>query len=46
MTGMETASMLQYKCSCCGGAIRFDSSAPKMPCPSCDTEVETEGVTS
>ena len=46
MTGMETGSMLQYKCPCCGGAISFDSSAQKMKCPYCDTEFETETLKS
>ena len=43
---METESMLQYKCPCCGGAISFDSSSQKMKCPYCDTEFETETLKS
>jgi len=34
------ASLLQYKCPCCGGNIEFDSSVQKPKCPYCDTEFE------
>ena len=36
------ATLLEYKCPCCGGALRFDSDAQKMKCPYCDTEFETQ----
>lgn len=36
------ATVLQYKCPCCGGAIEFDSRLQKMKCPYCDTEFELE----
>lgn len=36
------AGVLEYKCPCCGGAIRFDSSIQKMKCPYCDTEFELD----
>lgn len=32
------ASLLEYKCPCCGGKIEFDSSIQKPKCPYCDTE--------
>lgn len=34
------ASLQEYKCPCCGGAIAFDISIQKMKCPYCDTEFE------
>lgn len=36
------ASLQEYKCPCCSGAIAFDSSIQKMKCPYCDTEFEME----
>ena len=36
------ATLQEYKCPCCGGAISFDSSLQKMKCPYCDTEFELE----
>lgn len=36
------ATLLEYKCPCCGGALSFDSELQKMKCPYCDTEFETE----
>lgn len=36
------ATLLEYKCPCCGGAIQFDSGIQKMKCPYCDTEFEME----
>ena len=36
------ATLQEYKCPCCGGAITFDSSIQKMKCPYCDTEFEME----
>ena len=34
-----TATLQEFKCPCCGGAIRFDSTIQKMKCPYCDTAV-------
>lgn len=36
------AGILEYKCPCCGGAIRFDSASQKLKCPYCDTEFEID----
>ena len=36
------ATIQEYKCPCCGGAIAFDSKIKKMKCPYCDTEFEME----
>ena len=36
------ATLLQYKCPSCGGAIEFDSTLQKMKCPYCDTEFDQE----
>ena len=36
------ATLQEYKCPCCGGAIAFDSSLQKMKCPFCDTEFDLE----
>jgi len=36
------ATLQEYKCPNCGGAITFDSSLQKMKCPYCDTEFEME----
>ncbi len=36
------ATMQEYKCPCCGGAIAFDSTIQKMKCPFCDTEFDME----
>ena len=38
------AGMLEYKCPCCDGAIRFDSTTQKMKCPYCDTEFEVDAL--
>lgn len=40
------ATLLEYKCPCCGGAIGFDSSLQKMKCPYCDTEFDIETLRS
>ena len=40
------AVLQEYKCPCCGGAIAFDSKLQKMKCPYCDTEFETETLSS
>ena len=36
------ATLLQYKCPSCGGAIEFNSTLQKMKCPYCDTEFDLE----
>ncbi|MBQ8893799.1 MAG: hypothetical protein IJ043_05260 [Clostridia bacterium] len=38
------ATLLEYKCPCCGGAISFESSLQKLKCPYCDTEFEPEAL--
>jgi uncharacterized Zn finger protein (UPF0148 family) len=42
----QLATLQEYKCPCCGGAIEFDSNAQKMVCPYCDTEFEMETLAS
>lgn len=39
---METESILQYKCPCCGGFITYDIRSSKLKCPYCDTEFDLE----
>ena len=41
-----TATLQEFKCPCCGGAIRFDSTIQKMKCPYCDTEFDVETLAS
>lgn len=41
---MHMATLLEYKCPACGGALSFDSSLQKMKCPYCDTEFEVEAL--
>lgn len=36
------ATLQEYKCPCCNGAITFDSTLQKMKCPYCGTEFEME----
>jgi len=38
------ATLLEYKCPACGGALNFDSELQKMKCPYCDTEFEMEAL--
>ena len=33
-------TLQEYKCPCCDGAIKFDSTTQKLKCPYCDTEFE------
>ena len=40
------ATLQQYKCPCCDGAIEFNSGLHKMKCPYCDTEFEMETLAS
>ena len=43
---METESILQYKCPCCGGFISYDIRSSKLKCPYCDTEFDLETLKS
>lgn len=36
------ATMLEYKCPACGGALHFDSQLQTVKCPYCDTEFEMQ----
>lgn len=38
------STLLEYKCPCCGGAIKFDVDAGKPKCPYCDTEYELDAL--
>lgn len=38
------ATLLEYKCPSCGGALSFDSTVQMMKCPYCDTEFEVEAL--
>lgn len=38
------ATLLEYKCPACGGALHFESNVQKMQCPYCDTEFEMEAL--
>ena len=38
------ATMMEYKCPCCDGAIAFDSATQKMKCPYCDSEFELDAL--
>ncbi len=38
------ATLIDFKCPCCGGAINFDSSLQKMKCPYCDTEFDVSSL--
>lgn len=40
------ATLQEYKCPCCDGAIAFDSSSQKMKCPYCGTEFDVETLAS
>lgn len=40
------ATLLEYKCPNCGGALSFDSDTQKMNCPYCDAELEVEALRS
>lgn len=41
---MSMATLLEYKCPSCGGALSFDSGLQKMKCPYCDTEFEVDAL--
>lgn len=34
--------LLEYKCPCCSGSIKFDSGIQKMKCPYCDTQFDID----
>ena len=36
------STLIEYKCPCCGGAIKFNSSEQQMKCPYCDNTFEME----
>jgi len=38
------ATLLEYKCPACGGALSFDSGIQKVKCPYCDTEFEMDAL--
>ena len=38
------ATLQEYKCPSCGGAIHFDSATQKMTCPYCDSEFDVEAL--
>ena len=38
------ATMLEYKCPSCGGALSFDSALQTVKCPYCDTEFDMEAM--
>lgn len=40
------ATLQEYKCPCCDGAIAFDAESQKMKCPFCGNEFETETLAS
>ncbi len=37
-------TLLERKCPCCGGAVRFDTGSQKLKCPYCDTEFDIEAA--
>ena len=40
----ETASVLEYKCPCCGAALAFRQEAQKLSCDSCGNAFDIEAV--
>ena len=38
------ATLLEYKCPSCGGALKFDPNAQTVKCPYCDTELEMDAI--
>ncbi len=38
------ATLMEQKCPCCGGAVRFDTSSQKLKCPYCDTEFDIDAM--
>ncbi len=41
---MNLDTLLERKCPCCDGAVRFDTSSQKLKCPYCDTEFDIEAT--
>ena len=37
-------TLLERKCPCCSGAVRFDTGSQKLKCPYCDTEFDIEAA--
>ncbi len=37
-------TLLERKCPCCGGAVRFDTGSQKLKCPYCDAEFDIEAT--
>ena len=38
------ATLMEQKCPCCGGAVKFDTGSQKLKCPFCDTEFDIESM--
>lgn len=38
------ATLIEYKCPCCGGKIEFDSASQQMKCPYCETTFDVEAM--
>lgn len=38
------ATMLEYKCPSCGGAVHFDSQLQTVTCPYCDTQFDMQAL--
>ena len=38
------ATLMEQKCPCCGGAVKFDTGSQKLKCPYCDTEFDIDSV--
>ena len=36
------ATLMEQKCPCCGGAVKFDTGSQKLKCPFCDTEFDID----
>lgn len=40
------SELQEYKCPCCNGSVKFDSTLQKMKCPYCDAEFEMSALQS
>lgn len=38
------ATLLEYECPACGGALQFDAQLQKVKCPYCDSEFEVDSM--
>ncbi len=38
------ATLIEYKCPCCGGKVEFDSGTQQMKCPYCETTFDVEAM--